>query len=327
MLAGALAAQPLVSLEFFSWRIALLGRYDILHLHWPEIMIGGRLRLQRLFRRICLACLIARLWIWQIPVVRTLHNRQPHDQPTTIDRWLLRLLDQVVVGEVALNDLPSENTHDARAAKADREVVLLGHYRDWCDDTAAKAIEPTRTISYVGHIRRYKNVHDLVRAFVQLDRDISLVIAGQPESPSIVEDLHTVAAGDPRIHIIFGFVSDAELLKIVSSSRLVVFPAGDLFNSSTVLMALSLNRPVLVPAGPAALLLADEVGRDWVYTFDPPLSSFDLGKAFECAEQMAADLQPDLSRRGWDTVGRRHVELYQRVVARPRRSRWGTTHE
>ena len=34
-------AAPDVRIRYFSWRAALLGRYDVFHVHWPELMIRG----------------------------------------------------------------------------------------------------------------------------------------------------------------------------------------------------------------------------------------------------------------------------------------------
>jgi beta-1,4-mannosyltransferase len=42
MLAQSLREQPGVTVLPFSWRTALVGRFDVYHSHWPEILVGGR---------------------------------------------------------------------------------------------------------------------------------------------------------------------------------------------------------------------------------------------------------------------------------------------
>ncbi len=39
MLREALTATPGLEVLTFSWRTALLGRYDVFHVHWPETII------------------------------------------------------------------------------------------------------------------------------------------------------------------------------------------------------------------------------------------------------------------------------------------------
>jgi beta-1,4-mannosyltransferase len=42
MLGEALAAHPAVELVDLTWKTALFGQWDVIHLHWPEILVSGR---------------------------------------------------------------------------------------------------------------------------------------------------------------------------------------------------------------------------------------------------------------------------------------------
>ncbi len=62
-----------------------------------------------------------------------------------------------------------------------------------------------------------------------------------------------------------GFAPDADLVREISMSEMVVLPYRFMHNSGAVLLALSLDRPVLVPDNEVNRLLEIEVGSDWVH--------------------------------------------------------------
>ena len=113
-----------VSLLFFSWRTALLGSYDVFHVHWPEFLIRGRSAIERLCRACLFAALLLRLKASGIPIVRTVHNLSPHEEGAWPERALLRLCDARTALFIRLN---------AATDIGGREnvvTILHGHYRD-----------------------------------------------------------------------------------------------------------------------------------------------------------------------------------------------------
>ena len=93
----------------------------------------------------------------------------------------------------------------------------------------------------------------------------------------------------------------------------MVLPYADMHNSGAALLALSLDRPILVPDNDVTAALAAEVGQDWVHRYDGPLRSADVQAALERL-QRASSAGPDLSGRGWQTVGAEHVAAYRRAI-------------
>jgi len=63
-----------VDVRAFSWRAALTSRYDVFHVHWPEILARGNTPLRTLARQVALLALLIRLRVTRTPIVRTLHN-------------------------------------------------------------------------------------------------------------------------------------------------------------------------------------------------------------------------------------------------------------
>lgn len=314
MLGRSIARQPGVGVRVFSWRSALTARYDVFHVHWPEILVSGHSPLKTLARQGLTLLLVARLAILRVPIVRTVHNLELPDGISLRERWLLHLIERRTALAIVLND---ETVQDPSRPT---EAIPHGHYRDWFADYDKPAAQRGR-VGFVGLIRRYKGVEGLVRAFRDLEGDVRLHVAGRPSTESLADELRDLAAADDRISLDLRFLDDADLVDAVDRSSLVVLPYRHMHNSGTALTALSLDRPVLVPANTVNARLSDEVGAGWVQQFEGELDASDIDRALTAAEALPAGSRPDLSAREWSTQGSRHVESYRRAIRLTSRGR------
>ena len=314
MLARSIAAEPGVTVLFFSWRTALLHRYDVFHTQWPELMFARRTILKTAVRRVFFVLLLIKLWLFRIPMVRTLHNVTPHEQKTRVERILIRCTDRRTAAWIRLNASTVLPTNRMSA------TVLHGHYREWFARYQRSAVIPG-SVLFAGQIRPYKNVTGLIRAFRELPGgDFSLRVVGKPAGESAQRELIEAAREDPRISFSFGHVSDEDLVTEVSGAELVVLPYTEMHNSGAALLALSLGRPVLVPDNEITAALAAEVGQNWVQRYSGTLSAAALSAGLSHLRQRLAGSEPDLHRREWTTVGADHLAIYRRAlrISRPR---------
>lgn len=314
LLGRALTDTPGISLRTFSWRVALLGRYDVFHVHWPEILVSGRDPLRRAVRRAQYAAFITRLRLTKTPVVRTMHNLAQHEDATRVDAWLLRRLDHLTTVRIAIN----ESTPSLTGAES--IVILHGHYRDWFATRTNNTVTPG-AITFFGLIRPYKGVDTLIAAVRQLpaSANVTVRIAGKATPTQLGDELIALAGDDPRITISVAFVPDEDLAQLVQQSELVVLPYREMLNSGGTLAALSLGCPVLVPANAVTDALADEVGEEWVQRYHGTLTADDILRALAAVRASGRDA-PDLSRREWDLAGRQHREAF-RLALTARRAR------
>ena len=310
MLRDALEAVPEVEVRTWSWRRALLGRYDVLHVHWPEYQVQASTPLKTAARQALFAALLVKLAVGRVPIVRTQHNVQLPSGLSWRQQVLLRWFERRTALRIALN----EDT--AAVVGADTVVVPHGHYRDWFA-AYPRAGRRSNTFGYFGLIRRYKNVEGLMTAFSALDSDVRLQIAGKPSSEALTASLETLAAADPRIELSLAFQTDAELVQVATGCALVVLPYTHMHNSGSVLASLSLGTPVLVPATPTNAALAEEVGPGWVLQFEGDLGPDDLRTALEQAQTVDRSTGPDLSSRGWEGTGSAHLAAYRLALGRP----------
>lgn len=299
---------PGVELLFFSWRSALLAHYDVLHVHWPELMIRGRSPLHRFLRRRALDVLLVRLALQRIPLVRTVHNLEPHERGPAAERRSLARIDRATDLFIRLN--PTTVTPGATPAV----TVLHGHYRDQFAEHPLPESEPGRLL-YFGIIRPYKGVVELMDVFRGAhDDSLSLHVVGSPSAGQreLVEER---AARDSRVHTTLRRVDDAEMVDEIGRAELVVLPYREMHNSGSILVALSLGRPILVPRTPTNTALAEEVGSDWVLEYDGDLTPERVTSALERIRTHPPEGLPALSGRDWDVLGRELKRAYEGAIA------------
>lgn len=311
LLLGALRAEG-HDVRTFSWGRALTWRYDVLHLHWPEVLLRGASRPKTAARRALVALLLLRVAVLRTAVVRTVHNPVPHEDGGAVERALLALCDRLTTARVHL----VTSTLPAPAEDDDARQVLVphGHYRDWYPVVDVPAV-PGRLLHF-GILRPYKNVEALLAAAHAAPADVSLRVVGSPSTDALRRAVEEATRADARTTASLGHCPDAELAAEVAAAELVVLPYTELHSSGAALLALSLDRPVLVPAGPTTDALAAEVGPGWVLTYEGALAPHHLVDALEAVRRAGRSARPDLSRREWPLAGRAHTAAFRAALRR-----------
>lgn len=294
-------------------------RFDVVHVHWPESPLGSRTyraAIWGLFRRLRALAIARRrgaVLIW------TAHNIRTHDQRRP---WLESIFWRVflprVDGWIAL----SAASHDAvlaarpRLASLPSGVVRHGHYvGSYPDQVSRRAARAdlslpadAAVVLSVGRVRPYKNLEVLVDTVRRLPDDrLRLVVAGACPSPELADTLRRAAGDDPRIVLHLNAVPDDRLQHYFRSADLAVIPFRDVLNSGSTMLALSFDCPILVPAIGSLPELSEEVGADWVRTFEGDLDTAALETALRRPRPTVA---PHLRPYSWPTLATQTLELY-----------------
>lgn len=307
-LAASLRAVPGIDLRTFSWREALRGDYEVFHAHWPDTLLAGSSPLTRAGKRVAVALLLARLRRRGVPVVRTRHNAKPHETSRTIAA-VEAGFERLTVQSILLNAVATTPPHAT--------VIAHGHYRDWFA-RHPHAERVAGRLAFVGLIRPYKGVEDLVAAYRELSAEgvgASLTIAGAPRSAELAAEITAATQGDPTITLTLEYVDDAAFVAAVTASSLVVLPYRAMENSGAALAALSLDRPVLVPRNPMTESLRTEVGEHWVLLFDGTLTAAALRQALAEAEKATGS--PRFVGREWSDTGEQHRRVFAEALGEP----------
>ena len=294
----------------FSWIRAVAGRYDVLHLHWPELLLRDRFPLRRAVKKILFTVMYVRLLLVKTPIVQTVHNISPHENGSRYERRILAGLERRTGTWIVLNPTSTP------ISGGEVVEILHGHYRDWFAEYARCEAEPGRYL-FFGLIRPYKQVVGLIDAFLELhDPATSLRIVGSSSDPAVERRIDDLGDSEPAVSVRLEFVSDEVLASEVRLSELVVLPYKEFYNSGAALLALSLGRPVLTPRNPASLALQEEFGPEWVLLFDGELGGAHLKDALAQLRSAGSRApMPDLSRREWPGIGAAHGRLYRSIAS------------
>ncbi|WP_075828701.1 hypothetical protein [Cellulosimicrobium sp. CUA-896] len=174
-------------------------------MHWPDHLTRGAGRARTLAKQLLFALLLIRLAAGRVTVVRTVHNRTPHEAGSPAERALHRRLEATTRAWIHLVP-PEDGPPDPGVA-----VVPHGHYR-----SVYPPVRPletaTGTVLYFGYVRPYKGVARLCEQFRVLRRDdLRLRVVGRPIDARTAADVTAASDGDPRIDLVLRGVPPQDL--------------------------------------------------------------------------------------------------------------------
>jgi beta-1,4-mannosyltransferase len=309
----------------FSPSVAVRGRYDVLHLHWPDALLKNVSGRRQGLRLVALSVLL--LWVRRVrhvPIVWTVHNIAPHNGARGwATKWLRLLLTHCVDHQVHLNRLTSSELRRTSPglARHSYSVIPHGTYDDELhsrDSTALRAAmkltQDEIVISFLGTISPYKGAHHLARVFSSwTDEKVRLVVAGACAVDTLREELLLRAAADPRIHLDLTWLTTPQLASYLDLSNVVVFPYTRVLNSGSVMLALSAGRPVIAPRLGSLSEIEEAVGPEWVRLYDGELDRDTLSR---CVSVPPPAGSPDLSPFSWPAIGQAHRDCYLNLLKR-----------
>jgi beta-1,4-mannosyltransferase len=265
----------------FRWLWRHRDDIDILHFHWPQ-GLWQHLRGPRALRGPLSALKLGALAV-RLPIARTLgyrvawtiHQVDPHEGGRALDRAGARLLARNADVLLA-HDADTAADAKARLGRAAAGVATIPHGNYRGVYPAGRPRDAVReelgiapdafTFLCFGEIRAYKGIDRLLAGFeaAGLGDDVALVIAGRPVDDASAAAVNDAAARDPRIRPLLGFVPDERVTELFGASDAAVL-ARKPGTSGSLLLALSLDTPVVAPAAPAyeELLAGGEAG--WLF--------------------------------------------------------------
>jgi beta-1,4-mannosyltransferase len=287
--------------EFSAWRI-LWNRYDIVHLHWPEYCVNGRGVPASLFWSCALFAAMCWVRLRGSKVIWTVHNLQSHlQQHPGIERYFWKIFTAILSGYIGLTETGAERArHRYPALRSKRGFIIPhGNIRDAYpgieisreDARLSLGIaQSSKVVVFFGSVERYKGITELVEAFSTLnDHRAFLYVAGKcyltPQERAHIEH---IAATDSRVRLRLEYIPDADAASYIRASDMVVLPFRKILNSGSAVLALSLDRPVLVPARGAMPDLQQFAGAEWVRLYSGELSSRTLQQHLDAAIDDAA---------------------------------------
>ncbi len=264
------------------------GRTTIFHLHWEDHVFRGGWPDVAAERELCRSFLNALryfidgggVFVW------TVHNLQPHDKfhadlHREFQAELMALAHRVHVhSRSTLSELQARSGVGIRG-KVD--VIPHGNYCGLKRIKRARA-RGRRDFLFLGQVRPYKGVEELLRAFDALEDDSAhLTIAGLQHGKLDLSDLRPESF--ERITIVDRAIEESEIPAFYAAADFAVAPYRAVTTPGSIILALSLGMPVIAPALPS---ICELVGEDEVGLLYDPAEA----KGLEGALRRAAAIPP-----------------------------------
>jgi glycosyltransferase involved in cell wall biosynthesis len=321
--------------------VASRGRIRVLHFHWPQNYYSWWRRPARLRSLLSwpkLLLFAIRLTVARrlgYAIVWTIHEVFPHERRGRgVDKLGARLLARAAHLLITLDRGTARRAEAVLGVRADRiEVVphasMVGFYPAGRSRDVVRAELGIAEAAFVflcfGHVRAYKELDLLLRAFASLPRpDLALVIAGLPMDAASAEAVRGAATADARIKPLLEFVPDERVAELFNACDAAVLTRGDGGTSGALVLALSMAVPVVVADVADYTELTGGDDAAWLFSKGDASS---LGAALAAAAEDAdiarakgANALKRAERISWPQIGSRTAQLLARAieVAAPR---------
>jgi glycosyltransferase involved in cell wall biosynthesis len=312
--------------EAFTPMRAVSGRYNIFHLHWPEYYLGQP-PLKALVGTLGLLSIVLWLRLRGTRIVWTVHNIHSHTRLyPRAERWFWRIVTPLVDGYIGLSE---NSAHQAREQfpalrSTPCSVIPHGDYRTSYPATISKSSARRQlgitvgesVVLFFGGISPYKNVPHLIETFRRAAlANTTLVIAGCPSGREDERHLKEAVGGNNCIQLHLRHIPTDEVQVFFASADLVVLPFLEIMNSGSAILALSFDRPVLVPARGAMPELQTRVGPDWVRTYPDELDVAKLASGIAWSRNSKRAPQATLADFDWSCIASDTLSMYSQLTA------------
>lgn len=194
----------------------------------------------------------------------------------------------------------------------------VNHYENTIDrETARKTLDVADAklvFLFLGLIRTYKGVPELIDAFKQLKQDaVYLVIAGKA-SEELTQQIQQQVRDCHQIKFMPGFVADEQMQIYMNACDAVVLPYRDILTSGSAILAMSFGRACIAPRRGCISEVLSDIGG---FLYNPEEAN-GLLYAMKDAIQYKSQLERigDRNRQvveqwSWDSFARTTLQIYQ----------------
>jgi beta-1,4-mannosyltransferase len=309
-----------------GWLVRNRRQVDVIHFHWPYGFWRGSGRARSPVHWAYLSLFAVRLGLARAlgyTIAWTIHQVYAHDRAAgVLDRLGASMLARASQVLIAHDEATADHAIEELGSAARNVAVVphgsyLGVYEGGRPRDAVRSalgLRPEQlAFLHLGDLRAYKNVEALLAAFQGIEAtDTALVIAGAAARGAAAA-VGRAAAADARIVPQLGFVQEKRVAELFGASDVAIVARTDGGTSGSLILALSMGKPVVAADRPAYRAL---VGEDAGWLFDPDTSD-SLRAALEAA---AAAAPEERTRRGhaalatarsldWRSIGRETANL------------------
>jgi len=296
---------PGVELRFFEGKLPHTDM-DVVHLHRSSVLLGKGSRWKRLAR---MADFVLQARRRKIAVVRTLTPADVNGQGGRLRQAANLLLDQVTTSYVVLD----ETTRTPRSRPV--TVIPHAHYRERFLGYPRSETVPGRVLR-IGAALPKNTAGALGGLLLTETPGLTLRVVGKPAEGGTFR-LKALAERDPeRVSVLLEKISDGSTVQEITAAELVLVPkVTELEDMQVLYLALSLDRPVLVPATELTRRLAEKVGPGWVTLYDGTLGPETVDAAVAGLRATPPTGSPQLDAPDLEATSEMYLKVFREAAA------------
>ena len=305
------------------------GKPDVLHLHWTDgfIVAGNWPKTILKTLRFLIELLIVKAL--RIKIVWTVHNLSNHEKINSsyesfVNRILIHLYDQVIVHCLFARESVIHLYHLANHLTNKVHVVPIGNYLECYENSITRQDariklnykEDDFLFLFFGGIRPYKGIFELIDVFSKIENSkVRLLIVGNPSNDVTKKELIRRCQVDDRIRMYLQYVPENEIQIYMNAADVTVFPYTDILTSSSILLAMSFGKAIVVPQIGCISETLDVQGS---FLYDPNdvegLSRSMRNALLSDLEAMGRHNRINAEDFNWNKIAEKTLDVYSKSV-------------
>ncbi|WP_168121086.1 glycosyltransferase family 4 protein [Paenibacillus sp. HB172176] len=294
---------------------------DIVHVHWIHHAYQHPNFLIFLVKACILLLTLTYLKLRRVGVVWTIHNLYPHHvKYPRMERLMRTIICKYCRGLIVASQSIKRKVIDAfHVSPGKVHVVKHGHYLDVYKPQGISIRErygigeDGDVLLFMGAIKAYKGVEELVQAFNRLkERNTYLIIAGKAD-PELRQYLQSMEDSRQIIQKL-EFIPNEEVADLLLAADIMVLPYKEITTSGSAILGLSFKKLVVMPDNE---FIDEYFLENMVVRYDPSQPS-----GLENALKQARNLKGERNAKSpnyeeallpleWSAVAKKTKQVYQ----------------
>lgn len=307
----------------FSFKQALLLKYDLIHIHWPEIYLNSNYRLKAFFGSIAFLFVLFIAKLARKKIVWTVHNLKPHNVKYRLMNsifWFfyIKMVDGIISLSKANESIALQEFKFKNCIK--KSVAHHGLYHEAYENNITKEEargylginEKAKVVLFLGQIKPYKNIEKLITEFnLNQDNDFVLLIAGRFDSNQYYCEVKNIIKSR-NIVLVNKFIPDDEIQQYYKAADLCVLPFKNIFNSGSALLSVTFGAKVLVPYSENFREYQEILNDEVINTYKGELSFNIISDRKYYYKNDFGSFNNDFCE--WSEIGFKHKDYYEGLV-------------
>jgi glycosyltransferase involved in cell wall biosynthesis len=176
------------------------------------------------------------LRIFQFPIFIFIHDEDHHSGELWPNKRSVKFRFKIATKIIVLSQFMKMRLSDSGSSK----VHFIQHPIFPISSASSDDVNlhiPSNFLLFVGRLREYKGVADLLKAYSSIETEAPLVIAGEGKVPTVL---------DSRVSVINRWLTDSEIHLLITKAMCVIFPYRDATQSGLIPICVALNKRLIV---------------------------------------------------------------------------------